>query len=156
MQPGLSAGWIPLPDSGHKTPPGAKWLGPVDPTEPIEFVFHLRPRTNAEASEPDGFNRADDGDQDWERTMGEIRGADPVDLDKIQEFARQIGFSVVDVNGPGRSVAICGTAADISSIFRVELAYYRFAGEVRRGQIGPIYLPRSIAHVVEEVSGLAD
>lgn len=126
--------WVPLRNSERPIPPGGKWLDPVDPSEPIMITVHVRAGTGT------AFGT----------------GADPADLDRIQEFASQAGLDIIELSAARRSVVVWGTAAAIAGAFRVELAHYDYAGKVYRGQIGPVYLPPTIAHIVEEVSGLDD
>ena len=139
MQLPQPVAWVPLRNSDRPIPPGAKWLGPVDPSEPIMIAIHIRPGVRP-------VNRRQE--------LGEGNGADPADLDKVQEFASLAGLDVIEVSAPRRSAVVWGTAAAIAGAFRVELTHYDYAGTLCRAQIGPVYLPPTIAHIVEEVSGL--
>jgi hypothetical protein len=127
-----SAAWVPLHNSERSIPPGAKWLGPLDPSEPLIITIRLRPET------------------------GKTQGAKPSDLARIQQFAREAGLDIIEMSPAHGSAVVWGTAAVIAGAFRVRIAYYEYAGKVRRGQIGPVYLPPTISHVVEEVSGIDD
>jgi cell division septation protein DedD len=158
MQLPQTAAWVPLRNSENRIPPGRKWLGPVDPSEPIMITIRVRPGVGTGSGSPDAMETGHlrEPSHYGRQELGEGNGADPADLDRVQEFASQVGLDIIEVNPVHRSVVVWGTAAVISGAFRVELAHYDHAGKVRRGQIGPVYLPPTIAHIVVEVSGLDD
>ena len=155
MQLPQIAGSVPLRNSERPIPPGGKWLGPVDPSEPIMITIRVRPGAGAGSGargawESSPLREATHHGQE----LGEGNAADPADLDRVQEFASQAGLDIIELSAARRSVVVWGTAAAIAGAFRVELAHYDYAGKVYRGQTGPVYLPPTIAHIVEEVSGL--
>ena len=156
MQLPQTAAWVPLRNSERPIPPGGKWLGPVDPSEPIMVTIRVRPGVGTGSRSPgatdSGHLREPSGHR-WQEP-GEVGGADPGDLDRVQEFAGQAGFDIIELSLARRSLVVWGTAAAIAGAFRVELVHYDYAGNLRRGQIGPVYLPPTIAHIVQDVSGL--
>jgi cell division septation protein DedD len=141
--------WIPLRNSEHPIPPGSQWLGPVDPGEPIMITIRVRPGAGAALPAPDAASGEG-------QTSGDTDAADPRDLERIQEFAAEAGLDIIECSPARRSLVLWGTAFAISAAFRVGLAHYKHGGKVRRGQIGPVYLPPKIAHIVEDVTGLDD
>jgi cell division septation protein DedD len=156
MQLPQIADWVPLRNSGRPLPPGAKWFGPVDAAEPIMITIRVRPGigadTPADGAPPDVLRATTPR---YTQSVAKD-GADQRDLDKVQQFASDAGLEIIEVSPARRSLVLWGAASAISTAFRVQLAHYRYRGAVRRGQQGPVYLPRTIAHIVEEVSGLDD
>src|SRR5690348_1077832 len=153
-----TAAWVPLRNSERPLPPGGKWLGPVDPNEPMMITIYVRPGVGTSAGAPGAMESGLHREHSHHRRheLGEEDGADPAELDSVREFASQAGLDVIELSPARCSVVVWGTAGAIAAAFRVELAHYDDAGKVRRGQIGPIYLPPTIAHIVEEISGLDD
>ena len=81
-------------------------------------------------------------------------GADPSDVAAIRAFATAHQLEVTQVNLPGRTVSLAGTAAAMSDAFGVELRRYSHPGGTYRGREGEISLPADIAGIVEGVFGL--
>ena len=83
-----------------------------------------------------------------------MHGADPEDLNKIEQFAHAHGLSVVDSDAARRSVVLSGTVAQMNQAFSVDLGRYEHAGGVYRGRTGAVMLPEPLAPIVEAVLGL--
>ena len=81
-------------------------------------------------------------------------GAFNEDLGAIEEFGRANGLEVVEANAARRTVVLKGTVAQMTKAFAVDLAMYETAEEKYRGREGKIYVPASIAEIVEGVFGL--
>ncbi|HLW47344.1 MAG TPA: SPOR domain-containing protein [bacterium] len=130
----------------------------MDPSEPIMITMRVRRGVAPNAQYPDGLPAGVPRDPATLRKHGlvEREGADPTDLERIQEFASQMGLDIIELSPTRRSVVLWGTAAAIAGAFRVKLAHYNYAGKVGRAQIGAVYLPPAVAHIVEDVSGLDD
>lgn len=158
MQLPQTTAWVPLRNSERPIPSGGKWLGPVDPNEALMIAIHLRPGIRAGRGSTSAADAGDLGNpsRHWRYEPGDGDGANPADLDRIRVFARDAGLDVIELSAARRSVVVWGTAAAIAGAFKVELAHYECAGRICRGQIGPVYLPPTVAHIVEDVSGLHD
>lgn len=154
---------MPLSHSGDSVlgkkraaPPRGRRLGPVDASEPIMFTIRVRPVIGTASLSPGNTQTSplEDADHDQPHQGGDAPGVDPRDLETIQEFARETGLAIIDINSRQRTVVFWGTAGDIRKVLRIELAHYQYAGKIRREPIGRIYLPPAVAHVVEEITGL--
>src|SRR5579859_6118397 len=55
MQLPQTAAWVPLRNSENPIPPGRKWLGPVDPNEPIMITIRVRHGVGTGSGSPDAM-----------------------------------------------------------------------------------------------------
>jgi len=101
-----------------------------------------------------------------------VRGADPrqivpviirvkaaagqAGLERVAEFARAKGLSLVKMNVEERSVVVCGTVGQMSEVFAVNIGIYESSTERYRGCHGHLHLPKGLADIVEEVLGLIE
>jgi kumamolisin len=81
-------------------------------------------------------------------------GADPSDLEKVEEFAHENGLEVVEVNPAQRRVMVSGTVAALSTAFGVYLATYKHPRGSYRGRVGHVHVPEDLAPIIEAVMGL--
>jgi kumamolisin len=81
-------------------------------------------------------------------------GAAPADLERVEEFARANGLTVVENNAARRTVVVSGSVVRMNGAFAVELRRYESPRGAYRGHEGPIGLPDDVAGVVEGVFGL--
>jgi kumamolisin len=81
-------------------------------------------------------------------------GAAQGDLEKVADFVRTNGLTVVATNAAHRTVAVSGTVAQMNHAFFVDLGRYESDRETYRGREGAIYLPNDIADLVEGIFGL--
>jgi kumamolisin len=81
-------------------------------------------------------------------------GAAPADLDRVTEFARSHGLSIVQTNVGGRTVVVSGTVEQINKTFFVELGRYDSSTQKCRGREGFVHLPNELAEIVTAVLGL--
>jgi kumamolisin len=137
--------------------PGARLLGPADPSEILTVSVCLRRR-------PDGPPPLDHAH--WIATPPGRRkflsneefaatyGAAQTDLDMVTRFAGSHDLEVVETSIPGRAVVLSGTAEKMSEVFAVELKRYQLEAENYRGHEGPIHIPNEIADAVVAVFGL--
>lgn len=81
-------------------------------------------------------------------------GADPADIAKIEEFARENGLRVTDSNVRERSITLSGTAEAYSKAFGVELKMCKSGDVAYRGREGDIFIPENLQGIVTSVTGL--
>jgi kumamolisin len=83
-----------------------------------------------------------------------LYGADPADIRKVENYAREHGLSVVRSDPAQRIVVLGGTAAAYSQAFGVELKTYILKGKEYRGRVGEIFVPAELDGIVTSVTGL--
>ena len=82
------------------------------------------------------------------------RGADSIDLARVEAFAHAHHLTVLEASIPKRIVRLSGTVADLQRAFGVKLREYESQATAYRGRTGPVYVPSELAEVVEGVFGL--
>jgi kumamolisin len=129
---------------------GARRIGDPDPDRRIQVTLTLRRRGGSEPSES-----MDTGlDRD---TFAQRYGADPADIEAIEDFATDHGLDVVQTSIPRRTVILAGRIADMSAAFGAQLGLYEHPQlGTFRGRTGEITVPAGIADAVTGVLGLAD
>ena len=87
--------------------------------------------------------------EEFKNAHGSAQG----DIDVVVEFAKSKELDILETNLARRSVIVCGSAAQISKAFAVEL---RQSTEHKkfRSYSGFIHLPTNVAEVIEQVIGL--
>jgi kumamolisin len=128
-------------------------VGPIDPSEEVTVTLLLRRRSGAQLPDLAEVRDSRRGPMSREE-HAETFGADPSDVDAIRAFATDHHLDVGQVNMPGRTVSLAGTAAAMSDAFGVQLRRYRHPEGEYRGREGEITLPADIAGIVEGVFGL--
>ena len=141
---------MPLAGSEREPLPGARRVGPVDPTARLEVSVLVRPRRSLQVQPED---------------IAELRlsreayaaafGADPSSLAAVQAFAATHHLEVVESSPARRTVRLAGRAADLASAFGVDLDEYVAADGSRfHSYAGPLRVPAELADVVQAVFGL--
>src|SRR5215469_15097826 len=106
-----------LPGSERLSPPNATQVGPADPSARVRVSVYLRPRgstpnTTQDATPPDssGAEAAPIAEQPLSRQEFAARfGADPADIARVEQFAREHHLAVVETSIPRRVVVLEGT-----------------------------------------------
>jgi kumamolisin len=122
-----------VPGSMREPVPGAEFVRPADPTAPVDVVVVLR-RAVDEPGAP----------------------ADPADVARVEEFAREYDCAVSGVDLAARTVGFAGTVAQMEQAFGVDLGIYRVGDLTYRGRVGDVTVPVELAGVVVAVLGLDD
>jgi kumamolisin len=140
---------IPLQGTEHTVLPGARAIGPTDPHQLIEISLVLKHRQSLPKPENESklINHAD---------FAGTYGADPAQVDKIRQFARECNLQVLE-NGDEvrrRTVTLAGTASAMEKAFSVDLNEYEHDEGSYRGHTGPIQIPEEYASFVSGVFGL--
>jgi kumamolisin len=87
---------------------------------------------------------------------GVIHGADPKDLDAVEEFAQQHHLTVAERDASRRIVRVTGTAEAIQQAFQTELDHHRVEGRTYRTRSGALSVPASVHPAILAVLGLDD
>jgi hypothetical protein len=122
---------VPLPGSERPEPPGSK-IGALAADERFSVSVVLRPRSG----KGERFPVRPANQRLTQEEFVAMLGADPQDFAKIQAFATKINLAVVGIYPDRRTVDLSRTTADFGKAFQVDLAFYKFAGEMFRGHDG--------------------
>lgn len=139
----------PIPGSRRAAASGARRLRDARPDASVEVSVVLRRRQDATALPVSG--------PAMERSELAARvGADPSDVDAVEEFAHEHGLTVTGIDIGARSVGLAGSVAQMNDAFGVDLGEYQHDDGSYRGREGEISLPAALAPVVRAVLGLDD
>jgi kumamolisin len=127
---------------------------PVDPNELVTVTLVLR-RNPAAKNRPEARDATGRRKHLTRQEFAAIRGADPDDVSKIENFATEHDLTIVDVDTAARTVVLRGTAAAANAAFGVNLQRVSGAGAFR-GHAEPVSVPADLGPVVEAVLGLSN
>jgi kumamolisin len=83
-------------------------------------------------------------------------GADPVDFERVRQFAEEFGLKLVEESPEKRLVRLSGTARQIGEAFGVRQFQVTSGGRTFRHYSGEITIPAELSGVVLAVLGLSD
>jgi hypothetical protein len=152
-----------LAGSERPRPASHKHIEPLHPDEAVTFMLILRRRPGTVPSSQTPF----DGPSSISREeYVQMYGADPIDLESAVAFLQVQGMSVLEAHAGRRTLSVLATAAQVQSVFGVNLQRYEDAGAIEllppngdearahRGFDGAVYLPAELAECVTAVVGL--
>ena len=147
---------VPLAGSERSPLPGAREIGPVNPNEVIEVTVRLRSRGGKTPPVSASTFRQLPAERPIlsREELEKIHGADPASVNRVEEFARQHGLTVVETSPERRTLVLSGTVDAMSKAFEVELKQYEHSTGQYRGRIGAIHIPTDLQDIVEGVFGL--
>jgi kumamolisin len=144
--------------SMRKQFPAARKVGPAMPDDRVLVTVLVRRRspihefrTLVDRAASNRFRERRHLDRE---EFAAAHGAHPDDMRRIQDFAHEYGFDIVEAKPTQRRLLLSGTVAQVKVAFGVELATYEYPGGSYRGRIGEIKIPKDIATTVEAVLGL--
>jgi kumamolisin len=148
----------PVSGSERTTLPGAHLVGPADPQERVLITILLRRRASspgvAALIQEQGSGAQQQRKYLSHEEFSAAHGADPGDVEKIEDFAHEHGLDVVEVHPTQRRIVLSGTVAAASTAFGVYLARYEHPAGSYRGRVGEVLVPEDLAPIVEGVFGL--
>ena len=133
-----------LSGSEREAVPDSRVIGSPDPNEIIDVTVLLRRR----AGEPPPAGSARVSREEF---VG-LYGADPADVERVQEFAASNDLTEVDL--ARRSVRLAGSIAKMNEAFGTQIRLYQSPDGNFRGRTGQIYIPAAIGDAVVGVFGL--
>jgi kumamolisin len=136
---------VALPGSLRQQIPNSEPLGVANPDALISVTVMLRPRNPLP---PPGAQRV------TREAFAAQYGADPADLEPIEQFAGDNDLTLGQVDLTRRSVVLAGTVANMCEAFGTELRLYRSPDGIFRARIGSLFVPSNIAQIVTGVFGL--
>ena len=148
----LPAGYVQVQGTNRSPAPGATRVGSAEPAEQMSVSIRLRRRPGAPAL-PDPVTLPPDGGLTREE-FAATYGADPADIERVEEFGREHGLTVEEASVPRRTVRLGGTVAQMGDAFGVDLGRYEVGETSYRGREGHVHVPEDLAPLVEGVFGL--
>ncbi|PGC22801.1 peptidase S53 [Bacillus pseudomycoides] len=149
---------VRVPGSERAVLSSAKKVAPADPNEKMLVTIVVRrpsttakltsmieKATNSPLSERSHLSREE---------FASNHGANPNDLKKVEEFVKEQGLEVKEINIAAGTVVLAGTVDKFSTAFGVELAHYKHPDFTYRGRTGHVHVPEELADIVEAVLGL--
>lgn len=145
---------VAIPGSQKHPLRGAKRIGPAQADEQLEVTVRLRRKSPLPAVDLQSQQIPARRTYLAPAQLEAAHGADPGDVARVEDFARQHGLSIVDSNAGHRSVKLSGTVAQFSKAFAVVLEQWEHAGVQYRGRVGTVQIPAQLAGVISGVFGL--
>lgn len=139
----MSKRWV-IPGSERRELPGSEVLGDADPAQEVTVTLVVRSKRPG-IPPPGTMSR---------QAFAQTYGADPSDLDKVEEFARSHDLTVLERSAARRSVLLRGSVAQMNAAFGVALKRCQAAGISYRGRQGSLSVPSDLAEIVQAVLGL--
>jgi kumamolisin len=137
----------PIPGSEREPLAGVQDAGAVDPNRIASVTVTLK-------------RRGPDPDPDVivsHEEFAERYGADPADIERVEDFASEHGLDVVEADAARRIVVVQGRLEDLSKAFDTHLQLYEHPDlGLFRGRVGTVSVPSNVADSVESVLGLDD
>jgi kumamolisin len=144
--------------SGSERKPvrGARLIHDAHPDQLIEVSIRLRSKAESKrkelksALEKPGFAQIPRAE--YEATQG----ADPADVEKIKQFAKEYGLKIRETGTElaRRTVVLSGTVSNFQKAFNVELKEYSHPKGNFRGREGAISVPAEYSDIIRGVFGL--
>jgi len=146
-----------LPGSQKGPAKGARIVGSLKPDERVEVTVRVRarqsPARSAEFAALATKSVSDRNPMSREEFAARF-GADPADLERIEQFAHEQGLDVIASNAAQRIVRMSGKAQAMQDAFGVKLKLAAQKQARFRHRSGTVSVPKDIAPIVEGVFGL--
>ena len=126
--------------------PGSNAVGVVNPNDEVSVTVVIRRRTQElprHGSKPVPREK-----------FAELYGANPADVEQIEQFAADHDLTVVQVDLARRSITLSGTVADMNEAFGTELRLFQSPDGLYRGRTGGLSVPSNLGDIVIGVLGL--
>ena len=156
MNENTSSPRVSLAGSERQVLPNAQALGPVNPDELIQASIYLRKKTQSDLDQVIQQQVAGLRQPLTREEYAATYGADPADVQVIEDFARQQHLSIGEVSLARGVVVVKGTAAAMSAAFGANLQRYELQGTTYRGRSGPLSLPAHLQGIITAVLGIDD
>jgi kumamolisin len=142
----MSTERVAVRGSERIAPPDSTMIGVADPNEDVIVTIMVRrkteklPRPGAHPISREKF--------------AELYGADPADVEQIEQFAAEYDLTVGQVDLSRRSIKLRGTVADMNEAFGTELRIFGSPDGMYRGRTGELTIPTNLGDIVVGVFGL--
>jgi kumamolisin len=150
---------VEISGSQRELVPNHPRIGDVDLTEHIAVTVYLRPRADTGWVDQEAQRAPAERSSVTREAWADRYGADPADIQAVQQFAAEHGLTVTDVNGARRAITLSGSVDEIASAFEAQLQGRFDAGAGApgyRGRSGPLTVPSELGDAVTGVFGIDD
>ncbi|MBV9761105.1 MAG: S8 family serine peptidase [Acidobacteriaceae bacterium] len=137
---------VPLQGSLREHPIGSLPAGPPAPDEIVQLTLILRRR--GAAPDPDSLGRHLSHCE-----LAGRHGADPADLQVVQDFVDAHHWSIVSIDEAARSVIVSGWLGDLANAFLADVELRRLGEKIFRSRQGSLHIPASLDGRVVAVLG---
>jgi kumamolisin len=132
--------------SERKAPPEASVVGAADPNDEVIVTVMVRRKTE-ELPPPKARPIPRD-------KFAELYGADPADVELVEQFAEEYDLTVGEIDLGRRSIVISGSVADMNEAFATQLLVFQSPDGFYRGRVGELSIPSNLGDIVVGVFGL--
>ena len=149
--------WVPLSGSMRQLLPASTPIGPADLGATVALTIKVRSR--GDLAQLDDAVKKISAQPMSERTyltrddLASKYGANPADLDQVEQYANKHHLRVVERDEATRRVVLKGTLRDALSAFHADVQMYQHATGPYRGRRGEIFLPQELQSIVTGVFG---
>lgn len=147
-----------LANSHRKPVPGFRAVDNANPNEILDVTILLKRRQAIDDADLIALGSAPMNQRQYmsREELEKTHGANPADVKKVAEFARQNGLEVVEQDLGSRTIKLRGTVANMQKAFGVALKTYRDETGKRsyRGRIGAVQVPDELGSLITSVHGL--
>jgi kumamolisin len=151
------AAYVPLPGSQRQLVPHSRPAGPVDGSEIASLTIRTRPAKDIKALEkhvrematrPIAKRKYMSHDE-----VAESFGADPGDLDAIEQYGQRNNLVVSHRNAAERSLVLTGKLRDLMNAFHADLHMFHHSKGTYRGRQGEILIPTQFDGIITGIFG---
>jgi kumamolisin len=147
----------PITGSSRDPAPGAVSIGGLSPDAEIEITVRLRSRsdikTRVDAASQGALLLP--GRRYIERgEYADLYGADPLDVQAVQNFATENQLTQVGACAANRSLMFVGSAINLGRAFGTHLRNYSYPLGQYRGREGELFVPNALVDIIQGVFGL--
>ncbi len=151
------ATYVPLPSSKRTLLANSRPAGPVNRSEIASLSIRVRSAGDQKKLEQRVYEQSQlPLDQRTYLTREELaqqHGADPADLDRVEELAQRHNLVVVHRSGAERSIVLKGKLGDLLDAFPADVQMYHHSSGTYRGRQGEIQIPQTLDKIVTGVFG---
>jgi kumamolisin len=153
----ISAAYVALPGSQRALVPDSRPAGPVDASEVASITVRTRSAKDVKSLEqkvkdiyaqPVGERKYLSHDD-----VAASFGADPRDLDALEQFGQRHNLVVSHRNAAERSLVLTGKLKDLMNAFHADLHMFHHSKGTYRGRQGQILIPKQFDGVITGIFG---
>src|SRR5690242_10917444 len=142
------ATYVPLLSSKRDLLAKSRPMGPVDRSETASLTIKVRSAGDRKALEQRIYEQSklplDQRTYLTREELAQQHGADPADLDLVEELAQRHNLIVVHRSAAERSIVLKGKLGDLLDAFPADVQMYHHSTGTYRGRQGEIQVPQHL------------